>query len=83
VHLVVVKRLLGLRRDAGPVVDQAERVLEDQVRHAVGVHQREAHRGHAAGRVTQHGHLADAEVIQESRGVGGQLLKAVVDVGLG
>jgi hypothetical protein len=31
VQFVVIQRFLGLRRDAGPVVDQAERILQDQV----------------------------------------------------
>jgi hypothetical protein len=53
------------------------------MRDAVGVHQREAHRGHAAGRVAQHGDIPDVEVIEQGRGVGGQQLEAVMELGLG
>ena len=55
VDLVVIKRLLGLRRDADPVIDQPEWIFEDQVRHPLGVHQREARCGHAPCRVTGRG----------------------------
>ena len=79
----MLERFFGLRRDAGPVIGQAKRVFQDQVRHAAGVHQREAHRCHAASRMAPHRHLANAEMIQEGCGVGGQQLEAVVDVGLG
>jgi hypothetical protein len=53
------------------------------MRDAVGVHQGEARRGHAAGRVTQDRGLPHPEVIQQGHGVGGQQLEAVVDIGLG
>ena len=80
---MLVQRLLGLRRDAGPVIGQAKRVFQDQMRDPAGVHQREAHRCHAAGRVAQHSDVPDAEVIQQGRGVRGQQLEAVMDIGLG
>ena len=53
VDLVVVEGLLGLRRDPGAVVGQAERVLQDQVGDPAGVGQGEAGRGHAAGGVAE------------------------------
>jgi len=83
VHLVVVERFLGLRRDAGPVVGQAEGVFQDEVGGPAGVGQGEAHRGHAAGRVAQDRHVPGTEVVQQGRGVRGEQLEAVVDVGLG
>jgi hypothetical protein len=69
VQFVVVQRLLGLRRDARTVVGQAERVFQDQVGDPVGIHQGEAGRGHAAGRVAEHGDVPDAEVVEQGRGI--------------
>jgi hypothetical protein len=69
---MVVERLLGLRRDPGPVVRETERVFQDEVSDAVRVHQREAGRRHATGRVAEDGDLPDTEVIEQSCGVGRQ-----------
>ena len=62
---MLVQRFLGLRGDTDPIVRQAEGILEDEVRDAVGIHEREAHGGHAASRVTKDSDLPHAEVIQQ------------------
>lgn len=53
------------------------------MRDAVRVHQRKTRRGHATGRVAQDRDPPDVEVIKQGRGVGGQQLEAVMDIGLG
>jgi hypothetical protein len=79
---MLVQGFLGLRRNADAVIDEPEWIFQDQVRHPIRVHQREADRCHAPGRVTQHRNLPDTEVIKQGDRVGGQQLEAVMDIGL-
>lgn len=61
---MLIERLFGLRGNADPVVCEAKWIFENEMRYTVGVHQGKACRSHAARRVTEHGHLGDAEVLQ-------------------
>ena len=53
------------------------------MRDSVRVHQREAHRGHAAGRVAQDRDSVHAQVIEQGCGIRRQQLEAVMKIGLG